>query len=409
MRQGTVRVGDQAIDARLQRAALTLSTGLMAVMALLWGLLYLYYDEPLAAAIPLGYALFSLASFWFLRRGGIAILRTSQLLVSLVLPFLLMWALGGFVGSSGVVLWSLTSPMGALIFAGRRQAIGWFGAFVVLVVVSAFVGYPAVRPANNLPDFVIVWFFVLNFVGLSTVAFVLTAYFVGKTNESLLLLDAEREKSDGLIRNMLPLAISERLKADQHPIADGLQGVSVLFVDIVNFTSFAMRRDPAVVVSLLNELFGRFDELAERHGLEKIKTIGDAYLVCGGLAGDAQAGAEAIANFALDVGDLLQKLRAERGHDVSLRMGMHVGPVVAGVIGKRKYSYDIWGNTVNVAARLQSVCEPGHILVSADLANLLAERFAFGAEGETELRGHTPVPAYDLVGLGFDWWHSFCC
>jgi len=398
MRHANAGTGHQAIESRLQRAALTLSTGLMAVMALLWGLLYLNYDEPWAAAIPLGYAVFSAASFWFLRQRGVAILRTSQLLVSLVLPFLLMGALGGFVGSSGVVLWSLTSPMGALIFAGRRQAIGWFGGFVVLVILSAFVDYPAVRPANNLPDFVIVLFFVLNFVGLSTVAFVLTAYFVGKTNESLLLLDAERAKSDSLIRNMLPAAISDRLKAGQHPIADRLDGVSVLFIDIVNFTSFAMRRDPGVVVSLLDELFGRFDELAEQHGLEKIKTIGDAYMVCGGLDSDRQAGAEAIATFALDVTDLLPKLRAERGHDVSLRMGMHVGPVVAGVIGKRKYSYDIWGNTVNVAARLQPACEPGHILVSADLRDLLVEKFVFVDAGKTELRGHAAVVTYDLVG-----------
>ncbi|MEH6546593.1 MAG: adenylate/guanylate cyclase domain-containing protein, partial [Sneathiella sp.] len=341
----------------------------------------------------------SLASLLALKhRHGFAILRTSQLAASLLLPFFLMWELGGFVNSSAVVVWSFTSPIGALMFAGRRQAALWFTAFILLVLIGSAIEYPAVTVDNLLPAGVIVALFAMNLSGVSIVAFVMMSYFVKQKNTALDLLAQERQRSEQLIENMLPNSISERLKNEQRPIADQLDDVTIIFADIVGFTGYAMDHDPDEIVQLLDQIFSDFDRISDEQGLEKIKTIGDAYMACSGLQGTADGNAKGAAQFALTAMKDLKKIVADKQLDLDLRIGIHTGTVVAGVIGERKYSYDIWGDAVNIAARLQQTALPGKILMSGATVDLISSHFNTEPQGTTTLKGHTPVDTFVLTG-----------
>jgi adenylate cyclase len=213
-----------------------------------------------------------------------------------------------------------------------------------------------------------------------------------------LTLDRLNRENEQLLLNVLPATIADELKKTDGIIAKRLDDVSVLFADIVGFTGLSARLSPAELIDMLNRLFSAFDELVDRHGLEKIKTIGDSYMVAGGLPELRPGHLEAMATFALDMLDAMKALPTVQP-ELQVRVGMHVGSVVAGVIGRRKFSYDVWGDTVNTASRLESHGEPGRIQVSEAVYLRLREQFAFGPCHTVELKGKGPVSAYFLEGL----------
>ncbi len=208
-------------------------------------------------------------------------------------------------------------------------------------------------------------------------------------------LEAERAKSQRLLLNVLPQRIIDRLAAGETLIADRHEQVSVLFSDLVGFTEISARLAPAALIEELNQLFSGFDAICERTGVEKIKTVGDAYLVIGGLAGEADH-AVAVAETALQVVELVRASSGDAGWRI--RIGLHDGPVVAGVIGTSKFAYDVWGDTVNVAARLEASSEPNRIHVSGTLAAQLEGRYRLEPRGSIELKGKGPVETCFLVG-----------
>lgn len=212
------------------------------------------------------------------------------------------------------------------------------------------------------------------------------------------LLEIEQEKSERLLLNILPKVIAERLKRGEHTIAERYTGVTVLFADLVDFTALAHNMDPGEVVALLNDLFSRFDRLADLHGLEKIKTIGDSYLVVGGLPVPRANHAEAVAGMALEMLAALTDLNRKRGTSLTLRIGINSGPVVAGVIGRKKFTYDLWGATVNLAHRMQSMGLPNCINVSGDTCELLRGKFAFTERGTVTCKGLGEVRTCLLEG-----------
>jgi adenylate cyclase len=214
-------------------------------------------------------------------------------------------------------------------------------------------------------------------------------------------LEQERAKSQRLLLNVLPQRIIDRLAAGEQRIADRHEDVAVLFSDFVGFTGISAALDAATLVEELNALFSRFDAICEETGVEKIKTIGDAYLAVGGLGdatgGDSTAAASAIADTALR----MCESTAERtdGHaSWQIRIGIHVGPVVAGVVGVSKFAYDVWGDTVNTASRLETTSEAGRIHVSAELARRLESRFVMERRGLVELKGKGATETYWLLG-----------
>ena len=367
--------------------------------AVLWGLIYYAFREPLAASIPLSYALVSSLSitlFGLTRR--YRLFRFSQLLLILLLPFLLMVALGGFVNSSAVVLWSLLCPLGALLFDEPRRAPLWFTAYLGLVVVSGFL-QTYVRVENNLPPVLVLIFFVMNIGVISTIAFVLLYYFVGRKNTALRLLRLEQEKSENLLLNILPKEIAAILKNENRTVADHFDGASILFADVVNFTPMSAGMSPTELVELLNEVFSYFDMLVEKHGLEKIKTIGDCYMVASGVPRQRPDHAHALVRMALEMQSYIDGRTFQGGRRLAFRIGINSGPVVAGVIGRKKFMYDLWGDAVNTASRMESHSAAGKVQITRSTYELIKEDFFCERRGTINVKGKGEMEVWHVAGV----------
>ena len=211
------------------------------------------------------------------------------------------------------------------------------------------------------------------------------------------LEEAEKE-TWRLLLNVLPESVAKKLKNNTGIIAESFPDVSVLFADIVNFTELSSQHAPEEIVKILNELFSAFDALVERHGLEKIKTIGDAYMVVGGAPTPRPDHAKAIAELALGMLEAVKQYNEKNHTNYAVRMGINSGPVVAGIIGTKKFSYDLWGDTVNVASRMESHGLPKEIQVSERTYELLNDHYAFEARGEINIKGKQPMRAFLLKG-----------
>jgi adenylate cyclase len=393
--QRLVEIGALPSDSdelRLRKAVLVLSSTLMASLAAVWIVTFAVLGRWLPAAIPLAYQLataVSLATFARTRR--YILFRQSQLCMSLLLPFALQWSLGGFELSSAVCLWAVTAPLGALLFVGARQAIPWFAAFAALVVLSAAIDQALSEGAEALPHGVVIAFFALNILGVAATAFALLEYFVRARERAL--ADSER-----LLLNVLPEPVAARLKKRAGTIADDCPRVTVLFADLVGFTPLSELLSAAELVDVLDRVFARWDAVAARYGVEKIKTIGDAYMVAGGIPLPRDDHAEAVAETALALGPELAQCASETGLPLDVRIGIDSGEVVAGVIGRSKFIYDLWGDTVNTASRMESHAAPGTIQVTERAYERLRHRYAFRPRGVVDVKGKGPMPCYVLIG-----------
>jgi class 3 adenylate cyclase len=372
-------------DERVRKSTLVLSTVIVALLTPAWVITYAALGLPLAASIPLGYMIVTLTSLAiFARTKRYKAFRTSELALSLALPFLLQWALGGFVASSGVALWALTAPLGALMFVGTSDAAPWFVAYLALIGVSVGLE-PFLEPAD-IPDPVRLAFFAGNVTGVSLTAYLLLQYFVRER-------EREHARSERLLLNVLPEAVALRLKRHEGVIADRFEEATVLFADIA-FTPMSAGLQPEEVVELLNAVFSDCDRLAEERGLEKIKTIGDAYMVAGGIPLPRPDHCQAISEMAL----AMIAVTSQQWDGVRLRIGIDTGPVVAGVIGRRKFIYDLWGDTVNTASRMESHGVPGGIQVTERVVAVLNGAYHFEPRGTIEVKGKGPMPTWLLRG-----------
>jgi adenylate cyclase len=394
-------------ELRVRKAVLVLSSTLMAGLAFVWVVTYAALGLWVSAAIPFAYQVASAVSIYaFARTRRYRLFRTSQLWMSLLLPFALQWSLGGFVASSAVSLWAITSPLGALLFVGGRQSAPWFAAFVGLVAVSAGIDSTLAAGAPDIPNGVVVAFFALNVLGVATTAYTLLQYFVQARERALSelarnhsALEREQAKSERLLLNVIPEPVAARLKEEgEGIIADSFSDVTVLFADIVGFTPLSERLSAPDVVALLDRVFARWDGLAALHGVEKIKTIGDAYMAAGGIPLARADHAEAIADLALAMGPEVARCADETGLALEVRIGIDTGPVVAGVIGRAKFIYDLWGDTVNTASRMESHALPGTIQVTHRAYEHLRARYELRPRGTIEVKGKGPMRAYLLRG-----------
>jgi len=209
-------------------------------------------------------------------------------------------------------------------------------------------------------------------------------------------LQVEQEKSELLLLNIFPRPIAERMKSGETNIADSYPDVTVLLADLVGFTTLAAHVGPEQIVQLLNEIFSAFDLLTDKHGLEKIKTIGDAYMVAGGMTFPRPDHAEASAELAIDMREEIERLNQQYGTSVRLRIGICTGPVVAGVIGRRRFAYDLWGETVNLACRMESTGEAGKIQIAQSTYDQLKGKYQFNEQHSADTNGQADQPAYWL-------------
>ena len=391
---GYARIGSDAnddADVVVRKRTFTLAATTVTILSTAWTATYLALDLVQAALIPLTYQLVSVVSLAvFARTRRLTGFAVSQLAIMLVLPFALQWTLGGFVNSSAVSLWALVAAFAAVYLLDGRRAIPWFVAFLALVALSGLIDPILADSPPPIAVEVRTTFFVLNIGGVALTTYVLLQYFVRQR-------EAARAASEALLRNILPGPIADRLKGGAEIIADAHPDVTVLFADVVDFTPFAEQAGARGVVDLLDALFSAFDELAERHGLEKIKTIGDAYMVAGGLPEARPDHAQAVAAMALDMLEVAARWTAD-GRPIRLRIGIDSGPVIAGVIGRRKFIYDLWGDTVNTASRMESYGEPGLIQLGPRAAAVLQQTHVIEWRETIPVKGKGWITPARLVG-----------
>jgi guanylate cyclase len=383
-------------ELREQKALLVLLAVLILPVSLVWGSLYLGFGEPVGV-LPFVYFAVSVASLGvFARTGRFRLLLYAQLLDVVLTTGAGQMMAGGFLPSGAVGLWGIVAPLGALMFLEVRAAIRWFAVFVVVFVATGVAGEVLFADAD-LP----VWFtstmLALNVVGASAVAFTLLARFASERNAALAALRLEQERSEALLVNVLPRSIAERLKVATRRIADDFELASIVFADVADFTPLSARLPPAEVVGILDGLFSSFDALVERRGLEKIKTIGDAYMAAAGVPDPRPDHARAAALLALDMRDAAAAATVDGRVGVALRIGIDSGPVVAGVIGTKRFLYDLWGDAVNTASRMESHGSPGRIQITRATYELLKDEFVCEPRGTIQVKGKGEMETWYLV------------
>jgi class 3 adenylate cyclase len=301
------------------------------------------------------------------------------------------WAKEIFVGGNVLVVMAIYVLLPFYFVHG--VAIAWFSS-AVFVISAAF------AEQVSLEALLLLIMLMISTHAIGMYALYRTERFLRLNFVNLKTIDAERGRYRDLLARILPRAIAERLQAGEKDIADTIADSSVMFVDIVGFTGIAAATEPDKALQFLNRVFSVFDQLVERRGLEKIKTVGDAYMVAGGLPDTVEDHVGAMADLALDMLDAVRDLKTPDGAPVEIRVGIHAGPLVAGVIGESRFLYDLWGDTVNTANRMESAGTAGHIQVSQAVHDRLAERYAFEPRGEVEVKGKGRLATWYLTGGG---------
>ena len=395
-------------ELRVRKELLVFALALTSFVQILWIALYHVMGLQVSASLPLGYLGASLVTlFVYTITLNFRWFSLMQLGLFLFFPFVLQLAQGNFITASGVILWGLLAPVSAILLFNARESIPWFMGYIVLIAMSAFFDYQLADAAiqrSPIPVRASVVFFGLNFAAMGTILYLMLRYAAIENEKSKLALQGahialqnEQERSERLMLNILPGPIAARLKQDEADIADGFADVTVMFADIVNFTTLSEGMAPQEIFAMLNRVFSSFDALAEQHGLEKIKTIGDAYMVAGGLNEDGHYNySAAIANMAIDMRALLNRQFGVNGQHLELRIGIGTGPVVAGVVGKKKFIYDLWGDTVNIASRITAEGGPGQIHVDLTTFRRIRESFDFEPPHTVALKGKGETVIYRL-------------
>jgi adenylate cyclase len=315
--------------------------------------------------------------------------------------FAMMIFLSHLLGAeTGIPLYLLLTPAAALLFFGAENirlvillAIVATGLYLAVVLTS-----PAANAVIPLDQGLRLGIEIFSAATFGAILLAIVFYAFQQLSRAEAAAEREHRRSERLLRNILPGEVAERLKErPEQVIADSIPEATVLFADIVGFSRRASMLRPQQLVGLLDRVFTEFDALTDRYQLEKIKTIGDAYMVAGGVPTRRADHADAVAAMALDLLAAVRVLDTGEGR-IEVRIGIHSGPLVAGVIGRRKFSYDVWGDTVNTAARLEAQGVPGRIHVSEATCALLEDRFLLEPHGAVEIKGKGPLSTYFLIG-----------
>jgi adenylate cyclase len=294
---------------------------------------------------------------------------------------------GGFLESGANAMWGFVAVLGAIVIFEDYRAIIWLGIFAMVVTVSAFAAsrFDATYTLPNAESQA-----VFNLLLILSFVFAVLFYYVRQRSRLQM-------QSEALLRNILPDEVAERLKTSTERIADEYESASILFADVAGFTPMSAGMEPVELVTLLDIVFSDFDTLVEERDLEKIKTIGDAYMVAAGVPVPREDHARAICDLALAMQEHVES-RQFRGHDLQFRIGVNSGPVVAGIIGRHKFSYDLWGDAVNTASRMESLADPGRIQVTERTCDLIQDDFICEPAGTIDVKGKGRMPVWHLKG-----------
>jgi len=409
LRTAGARLSDSE-ETRQAKSLLVFATGLLSIATGLWLLLYWLTGPKLSSTLPFLFQVLLAANLaFYIHSGNFQWFRYSQLGLILFFPFVAQWSMGNFISGSGVILWALMAPVGAVFVLGLRESLPWFFAYIFFTALTGVFDFLLVdlsAPSLNAADVSLrtsVIFFALNFIAISGLVYALLRYAFDQKQrvrdqleETMTMLTHEQIRSESLLLNVLPDSVAARLKNEGQRVADDFYSATVMFADIVGFTRIAGGLTAQEVFNMLNTVFSHFDDLCEKHGLEKIKTIGDAYMVAGGLDNRTKDPCAAMANLALEMQASLPALSQAVDIPLALRIGISTGPVVAGVVGKHKFIYDLWGDTVNMASRLST--EGGQSVIQCDRRTHmhLESRYRFGERTSIRLKGKGDVIVYRL-------------
>jgi guanylate cyclase len=387
-----------SIDVKIHKSSLTILSIPFAFAGLIWGTIYFSFGLNIPGSIPFTYGILSLLSFArFLSKKKYTLYRNTQLILILLLPFFLQLSLGGFVPSSAVILWSFISPMGALVFLGARKATRWYLAFILLVVLAYFLNDYVSQHFNwDLNPRFIRILFVLNIIAVSAITYSMLAYYVNRQALFKKEIQEERDRSDELLLNILPYEIAEELKQNGLTEAKDYENVTILFTDFKDFTRISEQLSAQELVHDIDYCFKAFDQICDRYGIEKIKTIGDAYMAAGGIPIPSRKAVSDCILAALDMAQFILQSNQDQSSPFQMRVGIHTGPVVAGIVGVKKFQYDLWGDTVNTASRMESNGAVGKVNISQTTYELVKDdpRFAFQYRGKVEAKGKGEVDMY---------------
>lgn len=348
------------------------------------------FGEMIAGWITVTGTTFYLGStVLFILSGRADLFMHIMLWSSLVLNLGTHVSLGGFIWSGGFLMWGIIISSMAALFLTRRQAVTMTGTYLLSGIVLAFFEL-TLRALRARPDPVLSTF-------LATDIFVFSVLLVVPTIMLLMRqVFAERERSESLLLNILPEVIANRLKRGG-VVADEHQSCTVLFADIVGFTDHSSLVAPEVLVSELNHIFSRFDALVADCGGEKIKTMGDGYMAVAGAPEEHPDHASVMCELALRMQAAIPEINSELGTDFRLRIGLNSGRLVAGIVGTARFSYDLWGDTVNVASRMESLAPPGRIRVTQAVVGEAGDHWVFETAGTCDVKGKGPTETYLLV------------
>jgi adenylate cyclase len=353
---------------------------------------WLIFGWGLTASLPLAFVLIvgpSLLIGQVTRNHRIALY--AQLVSIMMITGLIQWSIGGLYDSGFVFAWAILGPLGALLFFPPRRSTPWFALYAALLAITLIFDGTLSGHALEVSPTIRRLFFAMNLGVSSLIVFAFAGYFVTAANR-------ERRRANALLLNVLPASVAETLKLHDGTIAEHYDSVSVLFADIGGSTPLFATMMPAEVVDWLNEVFSVLDDVVDRHGLEKLRTMGDNYMVGSGVPSRRLDHATALVRCALEMVDAVDRLPPRNGTRIQLRYGINSGPVVAGVIGKSKFHYDLWGDTVNVASRMESSGELGRIQVSADTHALLDGEFRCEPRGTILVKGKGEMETWFVLG-----------
>ncbi len=374
---------------------LTAITGMLAQLG--YGFLFLFYEERATATLLFtGAGLFLPAIIHFcIRRHNYYAHGNYWLALTVIIVFSGTVLLGGIANSGYVVIWVMTVPLMVLI-AHKPENWPWWFAAVFIGFLGVGFSQPLLRTRNNLPADLLNGMVITNLSGFFALMLLTLNHHITQNRKLSFLIQEEHDKADTLLLNILPKEIAALLKNGNQVIADHFDEVSILFADVVNFTSISTKMTPQDLVAMLNEVFSHIDLLVEKYGLEKIKTIGDCYMVASGVPNPRPDHAIALTHLALDIQNYING-QLFQGQKLTMRIGINSGPVVAGVIGRKKFIYDLWGDAVNTASRMESHGSAGCIQVTAQTRALILHDFLCEPQDAIEIKGKGLMPVWYVM------------
>ena len=359
------------------------------VLGLIYSIFFTLLGYPSGAYVAMGYVVFSLVNiyFYFLTK-LYGFFKGSQLVLLLALPFLSQVIMGGYVNSGGNAMAGVLAAVGALIFSGVRQGRIIFFLFVLGIIGVSIYEFTIIDEPYQTSREISISILSITIIFTFSIIYFVVESFIMKLDFSQKQLKLEKEKTESLILNILPPSIAAELKESGFAKAQGYASATVVMCDIIEFSTLAKQVTPQQLVEELDIYFRAFDDIIEKHNLEKIKTIGDAYMYAGGLPVESRHHARDAVNSAIELQRKVREIRAtgDITYPFGLRVGISSGPLVAGVVGKKKFAYDIWGETVNLAARMEQNGEADKINISDSTYLLVSNDFNFTPRGKISVK-----------------------